>query len=62
MNLQNSYFYDEYRAMCLEHGHKADYVLSLNYEGLLLPLCQDCVNELFEMLKPYVSGAGDSEQ
>ena len=40
---------------CNEHGSKAVFLLMAYYGGVIVPLCQECVDELYNGLAEYVS-------
>lgn len=40
---------------CMEHGSKAQYLLNLDYGSVLIPMCQTCIDELYEELSTHVS-------
>ena len=41
------------RLDCERHRRRANYVLSIG--GVLIPLCQTCIDELYEEILPQVS-------
>lgn len=48
-----------YDITCEEHCSPATFVLQVG--GVLIPLCQDCINDLFEELKNHVMQEGAAE-
>lgn len=55
MEIQKDYYIDSYDIHCAEHGSKADYVFNLYHGSVIIPLCQTCIDELYEEILPHVS-------
>lgn len=55
MDLQADYYLTSGDCQCAEHGRRADFVLKLDYGGIIIPMCQECIDELYEVILPQVS-------
>lgn len=40
---------------CGEHLSPARFALSIDYGTVVIPLCQTCIDELYEVILPHVS-------
>lgn len=55
MEIKKDYYFDSYDLRCAEHGSIADYAFTVNYGGVIIPMCQTCIDELYEAILPHVS-------
>lgn len=55
MDLEADYYLMAGDCQCAEHSRRADFVLKLDYGGIIIPMCQECIDELYEEILPHVS-------
>lgn len=55
MEIERKYSITEYATRCLEHGNKAEFLLIINYRGVMIPLCQECIDDLYDELGKYAT-------
>lgn len=55
MEVETNYYITQYDTHCLEHGCQAGFLLKINYGGVMVPLCQECIDELYSELGKYAT-------
>lgn len=55
MEIANDFYIDQYNTTCIEHCRHPEYAVKLNYGGVIIPMCQECIDELYEVILPQVS-------
>ena len=55
MELEDDFCIMQYESTCIEHSNKAVCALNIDYGGLIIPLCQSCIDDLYERILPHVS-------
>lgn len=55
MEIEKDYSISPYDMYCLEHCGKAEFLLKINGGGVMVPLCQECVDELYQELGKVAS-------
>ena len=55
MEIKEGFCITQYDSPCIEHSNNAGYALTLNYGGIIIPMCQTCIDELYEAILPPVS-------
>lgn len=55
MEIEKDYSISPYDEHCLEHGSKAEFLLKINGGGVMVPLCQECIDDLYAELGKYAT-------
>lgn len=55
MEIEKDFYIDQYDIRCSEHGCRPEYVVKLHYGGVIIPMCQECIDDLYEKILSHVS-------
>lgn len=55
MEVEKDYYVSDYDTHCLEHGRQGVFLLKLNYGGVLIPMCQECLDDLYQELGKFAT-------
>lgn len=55
MEIEKDFYIDQYNIYCSEHSRRPEYAVKLDYGGVIIPMCQECIDELYEAILPQVS-------
>lgn len=55
MEIEKCYSISLYDMDCLEHCSKAEFLLNINGGGVMIPLCQECIDDLYAELGKYAT-------
>ena len=55
MVIEDDYILTPLDCTCGEHCSPARFALRLDCGAVVIPLCQSCIDELYEAILPYVS-------
>ena len=55
MEIEKDYCVLPYDIHCAEHGRQAEYLVKINYGEVMIPMCQECLDDLYQELSKYAT-------